>query len=155
MKSISKDFKKLYEQTIDELHEKVRFINCGGCGCYALSLSSSLTKLGYEHEFVVIFRNKSGLSNGKKYIKENNIGEFHNSSAWTHIMLKINSKLIDSSGIYKSLSEKYDEPKYKTIVDKSYLEELVNKKDYWNIIFNRKNIKKINKILEKNLVDSN
>jgi uncharacterized protein YdeI (YjbR/CyaY-like superfamily) len=154
-KRISKDFKTKYEELSFELNKKVRAINCGGCGCYAISLSDTLKELGYQHKFVVVFHRKESLINGKKFLQEENMTDFLH-CGWTHIMLKVNGKLIDSEGIFNNLSDRYQESrKYHSIVDERYVKELVDNEDVWNPMFDRKHVKKIETIMKKHLVNSN
>jgi hypothetical protein len=96
-------------ENISRIDSKLPYIELGGCGIFSYLLHNKLKdKYGIESEIVYQY----GLH-------ENCEIQF------SHILIKIDDKVIDNKGMYE-----YHEGYRHLTIDK--LEELVNRKDIWN-----------------------
>ena len=138
-------------ENYQDINQKVRNLNRGGCGVFAENLYHTLIKMGYEPELGVITKNKIGmdriLTNKSEFNKK---GMYFGGQRATvdHVVVILNGKLIDSRGIWNNANECW-----KTIYCKNYkLSSLLsiemlyewNRDEYfWNYKFDRRNIKTI------------
>ena len=80
-------------------------------------------------------------------MRNNMVRDFNFDTNWTHIVIKVGKKYIDGEGIRSSLTD------VGLPMSEEFLTNLIDAEQYWNDTFDRKQRKKIEKILEKNLAD--
>lgn len=144
----TKDLLAKYDKVIKDVTKKVKHVNRGGCGVFALELGNVLKQNKIKFKYVMLFRHIA--SEDKDYFKtlmENNmVSDFNSEASWTHIVVKVGKKYIDGE-------EMLDKPKHKGIpMNEDFLNNLIKQKSYWNPMFDRKQKPTIKKILEKHLV---
>jgi len=141
--------KKVLGNYVDIAVANVKHINSGGCGLFAKLFGKKLESMGYEVEYIVLFRYNSCVSEikGNNVIKPIDIF----SCSWTHIVLRVNGKYyIDGDGVFTSLKQlngKDNVNRYPLIINKQLLSKLLDSKyiDNWNNTFTRSaGIKKLN-----------
>lgn len=144
----TKDLLAKYDKVIKDVTKKVKHVNRGGCGVFALELGKVLKENKIKFKYVMLFRHID--NEDKDYFKtlmENNmVSDFNSEASWTHIVVKVGKKYIDGE-------EMLDKPKHKGIpMNEDFLNNLIKQKSYWNSMFDRKQKPTIKKILEKHLV---
>jgi len=134
---------KYFYNQYKDVNEKVCYLNNGGCGVFALKLYNLLLKLNLTPKLIVITDNIEGM---KERIKTDKYG-----ATLFHIMVVINKKYIDSTGVYSKIKEIPHSYNDKPCVELpiSVLEKWVSNEHMWNNDFNRSDIKVIDKILIK------
>jgi len=149
--------KKLLEIIVAEfkkIDKAIPTINQGGCGCFAYEAYKLLVALGLNVKLGVITYNKHRTA----YHLKNNSGA--RETPFSHIVLCVGRKLIDSGGIYdkpnqiKEYEVGYDIAKGMSVeLLRSWLDE-----NGWNRKFNRERylpvIEQKIKNIQKNLVAS-
>jgi hypothetical protein len=142
------NMKKVLANYVDIASKNVDYVNLGGCGIFAKLFGKKLETMGYEVEYIVLFRDKSCVNEikGNSVIKHTDIF----SCSFTHVILRINSKYyIDADGVFttlKELNSKDLRNRYPLIINKQLLSKLLDSKyiDNWNNTFTRSaGIKKI------------
>jgi len=138
----------------------IPYINCGGCGYSAYAIYLWLKKTNFEKidkvKFVYLYSEVDYFyKTNEAFIK----GERTNSTSSSHIMINLagrknNTKLIDSSpnGVDLSISKYIDECEFTVTkrhndIDESILRNSL-KFGCWNSMFEKKYIKKIERILD-------
>ena len=139
----------------------IPYINCGGCGYSAYAIYLWLKKTNYPKinnvSFVYLY---SGISDDYYYKTNESFikGERSSATACSHIMVNIGrkngTKFIDSSpeGIDLKVSKYHSDCEFNVVrrhngIDESTLRNSL-KHGSWNDIFDKKNIKKIEKMLD-------
>jgi len=144
-----KELLSKYKKVIKKVNKKIEYINHGGCGVFALELGKQLKKHGIDFNYVMLFRSID--DDDKTYvqdlIKNNMVRDFNFETEWTHIVIKVGKKYIDGEEVKKTLD------KVGLTMTEEFLENLVGQEMYWNDMFDRNQIPKIQKILEKSLAD--
>jgi len=140
--------KKLLSNYVDIAVSNVDYINSGGCGIFAMLFGNKLESMGYDVDYIVLFRGKNCV----KEIKGNNVIKPTDilSCSWTHIILRVNGKYyIDADGVFnrlKQMDNKDNRKRYPLVIDRQLLSEITNIKyiGHWNNMFNRsRGIKKL------------
>ncbi len=145
----SKEVLAKYEKVINEVNKKVKHVNRGGCGIFALELGNVLKQNKIKFKYVMLFRHieKTEKDYFKALIENNMISDFNSEASWTHIVVKVGKKYYDAEDIM-------DKPNRQGIpINEEFLNNFVKQKKYWNPMFDRKYKPTIKKILEKHLVD--
>lgn len=151
---------KIISSVIDYLQKKVvkdiPNVNHGGCGVVAEELYHIFSSLNFKPKIVVMTSMPNSV---KKFIKNSEItGE---SIALNHIIISIEGKYVDSTGVYKSaksLVESNFDGRYKIVSGLTINQLALLNKNYphWNSSFDReKNIPKIKRRVKKILVNNN
>lgn len=140
----------LFEQ-YQTINEKVPYINHGGCGIFAEKLYILLCSLNLKPKLIIITDNSLGMD---ERVKGAGYCTKHGYAFITHIVIKLNGKYIDSTGIYKTTDAICDYHKYSfrerqvsTTLTLEKLKEWNADVMQWNRKFNRKHIKTIEKKL--------
>jgi len=119
----------------------VKNINRGGCGVFANLFGKKLESMGYDVEYIILFRQESCVNEimGNKIIKPTDVF----SCSWTHIVLRVNGKYyVDGDGVFttlKQVNSKDNRNRYPLIIDKQLLSKLINSRyiNNWNNTFIR------------------
>jgi len=74
------------------VHERVPFVNSGGCGKFALAMVNKLKEHGISSKVYVISSNRYNSSNIEN--------ELNDDYAWTHLIVKVGRTFVDATGIY-------------------------------------------------------
>lgn len=143
----------LFEQ-YQTINEKVPYINEGGCGIFAEKLFNLLTSLSLNPKLIVLTNNRIGMD--KRIGGMEGYSRLYGYASITHIVVKLNDKYIDSTGIYETIKAISHVHKYKPNETYTSLKLTIDKlmewnaEPYmWNDNFNRKHIKRIeNKLNE-------
>ena len=140
-----------------DINERVRHLNKGGCGHFAEHLYHTLIKLGVIPKLGVVTDTKKGmdrkLAGKSEFNKKGNYigGKFANVA---HVVVIIDDMLIDSRGIHKTVTDCW-QTIYKTDYELSDLLTIEQLKkwnrdlDMWNSRFKRYNINTIRKRLKE------
>jgi hypothetical protein len=142
---------------LGKISKKYPTINCGGCGAFALYVSDELNKRNVKHDIAWIgdtFGNNNVKREIKKIFKNNsyvNLTEFNcNGIYLSHVMIKIKSNFIDSEGVFNGFNNtSWGYRQVITTIKTDELRMLVNNEEGWNNYFNRKNMPKLKKDIEK------
>jgi len=144
----SKEVLAKYEKVINEVNKKVKHVNRGGCGIFALELGNVLKQNKIKFKYIMLFRHieKTEKDYFKTLMENNMVRDFNSEASWTHIVVKVGRKFIDGEEIT-------NKPKREGLeMNEEFLLTLINQKNYWNSTFDRKQKQTIKKILEKHLV---
>jgi phosphomannomutase len=144
----SKEVLAKYEKVINEVNKKVKHVNRGGCGIFALELGNVLKQNKIKFKYIMLFRHieKTEKDYFKTLMENNMVRDFNSEASWTHIVVKVGRKFIDGEEIT-------NKPKREGLeMNEEFLLTLINQKNYWNSMFDRKQKQTIKKILEKHLV---
>ena len=140
---------KQIKEYINIATKNVKYINCGGCGFFAKYFGGKLIELGFSVKYIILTRDKSCVSDVKKYVIKNDTLGVLNSS-WTHILLFVNNKYyVDSKGVYKTLTEINERDlnnRYLVEINENILNDMLKPKFVlrWNSMFDRVNgVKKL------------
>jgi hypothetical protein len=135
-------------------------INDGGCGAFARVLGRYLSEMGYQVQYKAVYRMHHSIQQGNEAVSNREYFSWFYTS-WTHIVVIVNGKIIDSSGIYKKLYE-HNNPNYASCyLGDPFPPEALDKilsaeyKHEWNHMFNRSTMGAIAKKLRKYLDMSN
>lgn len=109
------DLQRLAEQ-LREINRKYDDINSGGCGKFALALGEKLKKEGYAYRYVLLSdmsarKAKDRVKQFNSDIKNGNFKDLQDkkvSYVVAHIMVYCNGRLMDSTGVYKSIPLQWD-----------------------------------------------
>jgi hypothetical protein len=144
-----KELFERYKKILKKVDKKIDNVNRGGCGIFAFELGKQLKRQGIEFEYVMLFTTlcKEDKSYVKDLMRNNMVRDFNFDTNWTHIVIKVGKKYIDGEGIRSSLTD------VGLPMSEEFLTNLIDAEQYWNDTFDRKQRKKIEKILEKNLAD--
>jgi len=139
-------------QKINNNHQS---INRGGCGIFAEALYLSLSKVGLKPKLAVLTRRTEMDEKEVKKNLKNNANAYE--VPFSHIVVVIGKKYIDSNGVQKSFM---NTPFWNCLCVKGMDVELLkewNKNKYnWNDVFNRTqipSIKKKIKAIEPKLIE--
>lgn len=152
--SKTKRLNNLKELLQNELEGNYFNLNSGGCGIIAYLLAKELCKAGFKAEIVWLSYSKmntinfdNALNNNKKLtlLELNKFGV-----VCCHCFVKVNGKLVDSTGVYKTLKETRWSP-YVIIKKLNWktLEPIVLSPEGWNTMFQRNQIPQIKKSIKK------
>jgi hypothetical protein len=149
-------FSELYnvlKNDIPSVKAKFERINSGGCGAFALFLSDELNKRNIKHKIVWVgdsFRDeKKKIAKQIHSIfganKKPSLSDFnHNGIYLTHVMIVIDGKFVDATGLYDSFDE--TEWSYRSVLTElsnEQLRVLVENPNGWNALFDRELIPKV------------
>lgn len=122
-------------QTTRKFLDAIDNINAGGCGLAALALYDAAKREGKKPKIVYLyhafFEHTSWIHN-----HEFKIGKRKKAAPCSHVLIKINGKLWDSTGVVskdKLFMYNTDEE-----ITREHLIASVNNKGAWNEMFNRK-----------------
>lgn len=107
------DYNILDTSLKQEIDSKYRNINSGGCGKFALILGKRLAKEGVPFKYVLLTNHmdtpKERFNLFKEDVREGNM-QHTSKIRWTiaHIMVYSNGYLIDCTGIYKTIPERWE-----------------------------------------------
>jgi len=126
--------KKTFKETRNFLNA-IRNINAGGCGLAALALYDAAKREGKNPKIVYLYHafmeHESWIHN-----QEFKIGKRKKAAPCSHVLVKINGKLWDSTGVISKsnlwLYNSDDE------ITREHLIASIKNKGAWNDIFNRK-----------------
>ena len=136
-----------------------RSVNCGGCGAVALYVSNELNKRDIKHDIVWIGDSYNKHKKMVKSILKSNtnvtLSEFNNNGIYlSHVMIRIkrgsNYYFVDGTGVYNGFDN--TEWAYREVITTlkpKELKSLVDSEDGWNDAFNRNNMPKIKKLVNK------
>lgn len=134
--------------------DKYPKVNCGGCGAVALYISQELNKREIKHDIVWIGNSYTNKKQIKDIFTNNSnpsLSEFSENGIFlSHVMIKVKKYFIDGSGVFKG----YDNTEWthRSVVTKLKIEQLnalVSSPDGWNDRFDRSDMPKIKKLVNK------
>lgn len=130
--------KKMREDLSSRLAKinEIPAVNRGGCGFVSLHLHDFLKEKGYKPQILYCHTRVSGINNAK-----NNVVD-----SCSHAVVRIGNFIYDSEGREKvgRVSELHGTP---IPVTREYVKASLRPRDMWNWAFDRRNVKKIRKIL--------
>jgi len=146
---------EIINQEFQEINENHKHINSGGCGIFAEFAYRSLSKVGLKPQLAVLTRRtEMDVKDVKKNLK-NNASAYQ--VPFSHIVVVIGKKFIDSNGVQKNLS---NTPFWNCVcvkgMDVELLKDWNKNKHNWNDVFNRNqipSIKKKIKAIEPKLIE--
>jgi len=136
-------------------------INRGGCGVFASILAKELDELDVRYEICVINYNinhdkAEQLNNLVKTLREQNNNNkltrnvLHDNGVYIeHVMLRIEGKYVDSTGVHKHIPNSWGAGLTITTLTKDELHEMANTTLGWNNEFNRNQIKGITRKMKE------
>ena len=142
---------------LGKISKKYPTINYGGCGAFALYVSDELNKRNIKHDIAWI-GNTFGNSSMKKEIREIfksnsyvNLVEFNRNGIYlSHAMIKIKNNFVDAEGVFNGFNNtNWTYREVLATIKTDELRMLVNDEQGWNDEFNRKNMPKLKKDIEK------
>lgn len=109
-KIMNRSFQKRLNNLVKILDDKFVSINSGGCGHFALTLGNQLKLHTDDVQIVYLYSPKGDLEGVKDYFNEcvehSCLKSFVTSGIpVSHLMVRCNDYLIDSSGVYESFNE--------------------------------------------------
>lgn len=118
-KNLTQSFLSNLTTALLTVNNKYTTINYGGCGAFAKILNDILLSKGYNVKYVMLSRHDSTIRNinmnCSSCMLDVNIRNIAD-DAWDHIMLLVNGRLIDSTGIYSKVKEIPEFENYKLSV---------------------------------------
>ena len=142
-RELTPDAIKKLRKFLEPVQEEHPYLNRGGCGFFADALKTQLEKQGFKPSFYVI----SNMNVPKMVANrtDNSLQSIINAGASLyHIMCKIGDYLVDSTGIYKRISDTgwghgLGDVLEKDEVVKGWLKE----KGVWNTSFNQDELPRV------------
>lgn len=136
-------------ENVESINDAIPDINSGGCGIFAEHLYKTLIKLGLKPTIVII---TNDIDRMPFYVENKELYLEESDAYIRHVMIELDTYLIDSKGVYFSL----EETKWHCEGEENEIEisiELLtywnSKPELWNPWFNRDHIKTIETKLNK------
>ena len=142
---------------LGKISKKYPTINYGGCGAFALYVSDELNKRNIKHDIAWIgsaWDIRETKREIRKIFKSNsyvNLRDFNDNGIYlSHAMIKIKNNFIDAEGVFNGFENAgWNLREVIATIKTDELRMLVNDEEGWNDSFNRKNMPKIKKDIEK------
>lgn len=139
-----------------EIGMRISRVNAGGCGKFAQRLGQTLTYLGYDVKFVILYRDYWNMIDPNEAIAQGDVDRIMENGGWVHIVTVVNGYYLDTNNIAPTI-DNYQFPPCDVLVsdeiDMDFLKEMNSDRfsSKWNWAFDTSQVPMIEDILNTNL----
>ena len=152
---------RVLERIADDVADNIENINCGGCAVYAVELAKRLDAIGITNYKIRTYgysgSEKTNVSTVERKVFNTNLPKYtedwgDNGVYFSHVRLEWNGKVWDAEGATSSRKAgewNYCYYRQRGHISRKAIEKLLPLQCNWNSMFNRRQVPKLKRIMDK------